>query len=97
MQTVEGTAKLLAGEHMSDDAGIQAVYWAPAANEVRLVEVSESVGDTGEVLPFRFSSEPPDVPYESVVILLGPGDWERIKRGELALPDDFRDTLKQIA
>ena len=85
----EVVAKLLAGEHMSQDEGIREVYWAPAANEVRLVEVSGSVGDTSELLPFRFSPDPPDVPFHSVVILLSPRDWERVVAGDLKLPDTF--------
>lgn len=87
--STEAVAKLLAGEHMSQDEGIREVYWAPAANEVRLLEVSGSVGDTGELLPFRFSPDPPDVPFHSVVILLSPGDWERVRSGDLKLPATF--------
>jgi hypothetical protein len=85
----EVVAKLLAGEHMSQDEGIREVYWAPAANEVRLIEVSRSVNDSGELLPFRFSPDPPDVPYQSVVILVSPGDWKRVVDGDLQLPETF--------
>ncbi len=92
----EVVARLLAGEHMSQDPGIREVYWAPDANEVRLVEVSDSVGDTGEILPFRFSPDPPDVPFPSVVILLGRGDWERVKHKVLALPAGF-ENIETIA
>lgn len=97
--STEVVAKLLAGEHMSQDEGIREVYWAPAANEVRLVEVSGSVGDTGELLPFRFSPDPPDVPFHSVVILLSPGDWERVRAGDLKLPATFGSVaeLERIA
>jgi hypothetical protein len=97
--SVEIVAKMLAGEHMSEDQGIREVYWLPAATEVRLVEVSGSVGDRGEVLPFRFTPDPPEVPYPSVVILLGPGDWDRVRNGELRLPETFGkvDDLERIA
>lgn len=97
--SVEIVAKMLAGEHMSEDEGIKEVFWARAANEVRLIEVSGSVGDKGEVLPFRFTSDPPDVPYPSIVILLGPGDWARVRKGELQLPPSFGkvDELERIA
>lgn len=95
--SVEFVAKMLAGEHMSEDAGIREVYWAPAANEVRLVEVSDSVRDAGEILPFRFAADPPDVPYASLVILLGPGDWQRVRARELELPDVFGTELLKIA
>ena len=92
--SVEVVAKMLAGEHMSDDAGISEIYWAPHETEVRLVEVTSSISDKGEVLPFRFTQDPPDVPYQSVVILLSPGDWKR--RGELEWPDGF-ETLEKVA
>lgn len=90
-QDVEIVAKLLAGEHMARDSGIRQVYWAPDTQEVRLVEVTTSVEDTGEVLPFRFAPDPPDVPFESVVILLGRDDWERVKRRDLDVPPEFID------
>lgn len=97
--STEVVAKLLAGEHMSQDKGIREVYWAPAANEVKLVEISTSVDDAGELLPFRFSPDPPDVPYHSVVILVSPGDWERVTLGDLSLPDAFGrlEDLERIA
>lgn len=96
MPSVEETARLLAEEHSGEDDGLQAVYWAPSEDEVRLVEVSTSVADRGEVLPFRFTPDPPDVPYPSVVILLGPGDWTRVERHEMALPPSFNGDLRQL-
>ncbi len=96
MQSVEVTAKLLAGEHVREDDGIERILWVPAESEVRLIEVTTSISDRGEVLPFRFSPDPPDVPYPSVVILLGRGDWERIAAGELELPESFSGEPEQI-
>jgi len=96
MQSVKVTAKLLADEHRREDEGIDRILWAPADDEVRLIEVTTSVTDRGEVLPFRFTPDPPDVPYPSVVILLGPGDWKRIEARELALPETFGGDLEQI-
>lgn len=80
---------MLAGEHVSDDPNIVEIYWAPHAAEIRLVEISSSVPEKGEVLPFRFTADHPDVPYESVVVLLSPADWQR--RKELDWPDGFED------
>ncbi len=94
--SVEETAKLLADEHIREDEGIERILWVPAENEVRLIEVTNSVTDRNEVLPFRFSPDPPDVPYPSVVILLAPGDWERIKAHELDLPETFGGKIEQI-
>lgn len=94
--TVRDTALLLANEHIGNQ-GTEKVLWAPDDNEVRLVEVSTSVEDRDEVFPFRFSPDHPDVPYESVVILLGPGDWERVKAKKLALPEGFNvDNLELL-
>ena len=87
---------MLAGEHMGQDPDMTEVYWAPAEHEVRLIEVSGSVGDTGEVLPFKFAPDPPDVPYVTVVVLLGRGDWERVKAKDLELPEGFTE-IEQIA
>jgi len=96
MPSVEDTARLLAQEHLKEDEGTRAIYWAPSDEEVRLVEVSTSVADRGEVLPFRFTSDPPDVPYPSIVILLGPGDWTRVENDELELPASFNGNLQQL-
>jgi len=93
---VEQTAKLLAGEHLQEDAGINRILWVRADDEVRLIEVTTSVTDRGEVLPFRFTSDPPDVLYPSVIVLLSPGDWERLKAHQLDLPDSFGGEIEQI-
>jgi hypothetical protein len=80
----------LAEAHRKEDPGTLAVYLAESNNEVRLVEVSGSVGDSGEVLPFRFAaSAEHDVPYPSVVVLLSEADWKRVEAGELELPSDW--------
>lgn len=55
---------------------------------------TSSISDKGEVLPFRFTADPPDVPYQSVVVMLSPGDWNR--RNELAWPDGF-ERLEKVA
>lgn len=60
-----------------------------AEGEVRLVEVSGSVGSSadGEVLPFGFRAWPDQgIPYPSVVVLLSPSEWKRVQTGTLALP-----------
>ena len=89
VQTVEVVAKMLAGEHASDDPNITKIFWAQHPTEVRLVEITSSVSDKGEVLPFRFTAHLPDVPYQSVLVLLSPGDWER--HDKLDWPEDFGD------
>lgn len=62
----------------------------PDEEEIRLIEVTASVSNRGEVLPFGFSADPPEIPYPSVIILLGIGDWEHILNNNgLAIPSSF--------
>ena len=96
MQDTKETARFLAGEHMKEDEGLRTVYWAPSEDEVYLVEVTTSAPDSGDVLPFRFTPDPPDVPFASTVILLSPQDWERVNRKELELPGSFSVDLQKI-
>lgn len=95
-------AQELAKAHRAEDPETKSVFLAESegVTEVRLVEVSGSIGTSGEVLPFRFAPRPDlGVPYPSVVVLLSEDDWERIERGELALPPGWGtpSTLKKIA
>ena len=70
-------AKLLASEHMHGDLLMHKVYLLPHPNEIRVIAITESVPDRGEVLPFRFSADPPDIPFKQLIILLHPNEWER--------------------
>lgn len=97
-ETIDAVAKMLAGEHMQDDASIRQVFLVRNPNEVRLIEVTSSVPANGEVLPFRFAETPPDVPFKSLVVLIHPEDWNR--RSTLQWPDELnpsRNTVDQIA
>lgn len=42
MSTVKDVARMLATEHKADDDELNAVYWAPHPEEVRLIEVTGS-------------------------------------------------------
>ena len=93
-------ARELADAHRVEDPKTRSVFLAESESEVRLVEVSGSVGDSGEVLPFRFAPRPDlGVPYASVVLLLSEEDWRRVERGEIDLPQGWGrpDALKKIA
>ena len=90
----------LAAVHRAEDPETTDVYVAIAADEVRLVEVSGSLGPAGEVLPFRFAAQPEKgIPYDSVLILLSPEDWDALQSGALHLPPGWGtpDQLKKIA
>ena len=93
-ETVDTVAKMLAGEHVSDDPGIQSIYLVPHASEVRLIEVTSSVQPDGEILPFRFTEAPPDVPFKSVVVMVNPQDWAR--RAQLRWPDELDPNTREL-
>lgn len=96
--TTDTIGKVLAGEHMRDDRSIRKVYLVEHQTEVRLIEVTDSVPATGEVLPFRFAPDPPDIPFKSLVVLIHPQDWEN--REKLQWPaelDPAKNPVELIA
>ncbi|MBK7397352.1 MAG: hypothetical protein IPJ34_13920 [Myxococcales bacterium] len=100
MKSIGEVAHELAQAHRAEDPETKQVYLASSDTEVRLVEVSGSIGSTGEVLPFRFTARADlGIPYASIVVLLGEDDWHRVERGELALPEGWGgfEDLKKIA
>jgi len=101
MKSIEEVARDLAVAHRREDPATKEIFFlrpSGRVDEVRLVEVSGSADSAGEVLPFRFGPNATEgVPYASVVILLSPEDWERVKRGDLELPEGWnRDDLHPI-
>ena len=94
-------AQLLAEEHRKNDPDLQAVYLAddPNDREIRLVEVSGSVGMTWQVLPFRFAARPDlGVPYPCVIVLLSPEEWAALAApgSDLALPASWGTSLDRL-
>jgi hypothetical protein len=101
MKTVAQVAHELAKAHIEDDPNTTDVYFVDGIdNEVRLVEVSGSLGNggPGEVLPFRFKEQPEQgVPYPSVVVLLSPAEWASVENGQLELPPGWEKAkLKKV-
>ncbi len=100
MKPILEVARELAAAHRKEDPETKSVFFAEDPAEVRLVEVSGSVGTSGDVLPFRFTARPDQgIPYASVVVLLSEEEWARVQRGELQLPPGWGapDQLKKIA
>jgi hypothetical protein len=99
MKTVRDVAEELAEAHKKDDPLTTDIFFQEGVdNEVRLVEVSGSLGSggPGEVLPFRFTPGE-DVPMPSVVVLLSPSEWSAVQKGELDLPAGWdKDKLKKV-
>lgn len=83
MSDIKAIASVLASEHRNEDATIEAIYWLPHDNEVRLVEVTKSVPADGSVMPFRFAPDK-DIPVPSLIVLIHPDDW--LRRMDLEWP-----------
>lgn len=96
---MDEVAKSLAKAHKQADPDIQQIYLIedPTGAEVRLLEVSRSVGYTGSVMPFRSAARPDlDVPYPSVVVLLSPEEKALLDRRELELPAAWGPSPKLV-
>ncbi len=101
MKTVPQVAEELDKAHVAEAPQTTEVFYLDGIrDEVRLVEVSGSLGSggPGEVLPFRFQPQPEQgIPYASVVVLLSPSEWQAVGRGELALPHGWdKANLKKV-
>jgi hypothetical protein len=98
-KTIREVAEELPKAHKEDDDSTTDVYFVDGIdNEVRLVEVSGSLGSggPGEMLPFRFTPSE-GVPFPSVVVLLSPSEWTSAQKGDLKLPEGWdRAKLKKV-
>lgn len=94
MTTVRAAARKLAREHIEDDEYCWAVYWIPHETEIKLINVTDAVEPSGEVLPFRFASDPPEIPHKCLTILLHPDDWKR--RAALEWPPSLNVSLVEL-
>ncbi len=89
---VNTQARELAREHRKSDPDIIAVYVVPRADEVRIVEVSDSVGTTNEVIPIRFSKNPTEgLPFDTVIVLMSKEEYKAYEDGDLDLPEGWVD------
>jgi len=89
MKTIFEVAQELARLHKENDPDIKEIWMFkdPDGKEIRLLEVSTSVGTTGEILPFRFAPNPPEVPFPVNIILVSPDEKHDLDQGELKLPE----------
>jgi hypothetical protein len=91
-KSLEEVASILANAHRQAEPKTREVYLAPdkTGGEIRLVEVSDAVHYTGEVLPVRFRPKG-DITFPSVVVLLSNREWDEVQAGKLALPLGWGD------
>jgi hypothetical protein len=94
IEEIERQARLLADENMDADPDIEAVYWFPNQDEVRLVEITPSIPTSTDnrVHPYYFRPDPAsNFPAPSGIALIQPqefkastlperwGDWNQAK------------------
>jgi hypothetical protein len=99
-KSVPEVAEELAKAHVVDDPKTTDIFFVVGVDdEVRLVEVSGSLGDTtgpGEVLPVRFNAQE-GIPYPSVVVLLSKAEWTAVQSKTLKLPVGWEmEKLKKV-
>ena len=86
-KTLKETAEALVSKHVEVDPEITHVFLARNENEIRIVEITSSVGTTKEIIPFSFKSRPRlGIHFPTVIILLSPEELELLKKKELELP-----------
>ena len=86
------TAKVLADAHRKEDPGTTDIYLFADSylTDIRLLEVSENVPNSGEILPFTFLARPDlGINFTSTLILLSPSEWQDILSGNLLLPSGW--------
>jgi len=88
-------ANWYAKQHLKTDPGIRSVHYLPTNapdREIRFVEVNELIGDrsddTLEPLDFGVDREM-DTQHMLLVLDVTPSQWDRIRAGELPLPEGW--------
>jgi hypothetical protein len=88
-------AKWHADRHLATDPGIEAVYYLPANSperEIRFLEINSliAIRDSDPLEPIDFGVDIDGAdPHTLLVLDATPSQWERIRRGELALPEGW--------
>lgn len=89
------TAKELAQAHRNFDSSIERIVRivseaeSDAAEPVKLLEVNPSTSPSG-ILPIAFGADPPAIPFPSIIVEVTEDEFERIKAGNLTLPQGWR-------
>lgn len=81
---IEDQARLLVKDNQDADPSITNVYWFPAADEVRLLELTSDIpiSPDGTVHPYRFGPSPRNkLRFPSTIALIRPEEF-----GQLQLP-----------
>jgi hypothetical protein len=85
-------ARWYAGRHLNTDPGIRTVYFLPAGGterDIRFLEVNDlmAVRENDPLEPIDFGVDVGGSDSHTLLVLdVTPAQWDRIRRGELALP-----------
>ena len=96
MLTKDETARLLADAHFRLDQGVTRIFRVVEPDEanplrpVKLLEVKPMTPETG-IAPVGMAADPArGVFHPTVIIEVSPGEFDRLQRGELSLPQAWR-------
>jgi hypothetical protein len=93
----EEVAKRLAQVHYQVEPAVSAIYaiqdnttdGSQPDAPIRLLEVNQNTPPAG-ILPIQFDPAPTSgIPYAAVIVEVTPGEFERIQRKELRLPNGW--------
>jgi hypothetical protein len=82
MDKIRQQAEYLAKDNRETEPTIEAVYWFPDEQEVRLVELTPVVplNEDDQLRPFYFpASVEDDLPSPSGVAMIRPEEWRRLR------------------
>lgn len=86
----DATAAFYAKRHKEADPGIRTIHYLPTAapsNEIRLVEVNESITGTASPEPIDFGVHAGTANEHKLIVFdVTPEQWEEIHGGTLSLP-----------
>jgi hypothetical protein len=91
----EELVRQLMRSHFDLEDGIERIIWVinGSADEVRLIEVNRDAIPAGDFYPFYFAPSQ-KFPLPIRIADVTPDEWEKIQRGEIALPPEW--SLQQI-
>ncbi len=98
MNDVREATQKLAKMHYENDPDTKVILSFPNSDKIRLIEVTGSVGSTGEVFSIEFGPDAGNlIPFDSEIILISPEEWKMIQEKRLSLPTPWNiDLLEPI-
>jgi hypothetical protein len=93
----KAVARELVSKHYEVEEGLTHVYWITSPSEnasnpmepIKLLEVNENTVPSG-ILPLQFGPSPASgIDYPSVIVEVTPGEFARIRSGQLGLPNGW--------